>query len=643
MSGILGIWNLDGRPVDPEILERMRTRLAHRGKDHEGQWIQGPVGFATQLLRVTPEASIETQPVVHSSGAVLVFDGRLDNREELLRHCPPLLHPPSSVPDSTLALAAFEAFGEDFPDRLLGDFALGLFEPGKRRLLLARDAIGLRPLYFRLGNNLFLFASEVKPILAHPLVRAQPDEDLLADFLLGRMVAPEGRTFFQDIKTLLPGHLLTVTPERCVTRRYWDFDLAAPRKLGSFEDYAAEFRCHLHTAVKRRLRSATPVCVSLSGGLDSSSIYCLAETLGQNKGAAGPLVHGISYTPPGDSPINEKAFLQEIERTFGVPVTRVPAGPPGFIRYSRQLVWQVEAPFLDGQWTTTLSFLDTAGSLGSRVILGGHWADQVLCSQAYLVDLAYGLRWGVLLKHLWRPASYYPSSSLKHFRRRFLLDLIKEALPESLLSHLRKYRLKPQRPWYTEAFQQRARTRAAAGSPAPKESASLHARALYEEVRSSHRQLCLDWHNKVAAMRGMEMAFPFLDRELLAFLMSIPGEVLNWEGVPKAILREAMRGVVPDAIRARDWRSETTTLIIDGIEWDYRELVHAVHSDPLAVRLRYVRPEVLKPELARLRTCLRRDPSCKTAWTLSDLIGLELWLQAFWGNAQSKERLVLTT
>lgn len=230
--------------------------------------------------------------------------------------------------------------------------------------------------------------------------------------------------------------------------------------------------------------------------------------------------------------------------------------------------------------------------------------------------------------------SYFPPSSLKHFRRRFLLDVIKEALPESVLSKLRKYRLKPQRPWYTEPFQQRARSRTTTRSPAPKETASVHARALYEEVRSCHHLLCLDWHNKVAAMRGLEMAFPFLDRDLLAFLMSIPGEVLNWEGVPKALLREAMGDVLPEPIYARNCRYESTRLIIEGIEWDYRELVHAVQSDPLAVRLGYVRPEVLRPELARLRTCLRQDPSCETAWTLSDLIGLELWLQAFWGDAQ---------
>lgn len=312
------------------------------------------------------------------------------------------------MPDSTLVLASYEAFGERFPERLLGDFALGLFDPGKHRLLLARDAIGLRPLYFWAGNNTFLFASEVKAILAHPSVRARPDENLLADFLLGRVGASQGLTFFQDIRALLPGHLLTATQEQCLTRQYWDFDLTRRLKLSSYGDYVDGFRSHFQTAVTRRLRSASPVTVSLSGGLDSSSIFCLAETLHRNKKTACPQIHGISYTPPGDSPINEKAFLLEIERIYGISITRAPAGPPGFIKYSKQLVWQVEAPFLDGQWTTTLRFLDTARSLGSRVILGGHWADKVLFSQAYLLDLAYGLRWGLLLKHLSRPVRIFP-------------------------------------------------------------------------------------------------------------------------------------------------------------------------------------------------------------------------------------------
>jgi asparagine synthase (glutamine-hydrolysing) len=137
MSGIVGIWNLDEKPVEREVLARMSGTMAHRGLDGEEMLIKGPVGLACQLSRVTPESEKETQPLVNSSGTVLVFDGRLDNREELLADLKQSHHVSSSSPDAALVLASYEVFRDKFPERLLGDFALGLFDPNRQRLLLA--------------------------------------------------------------------------------------------------------------------------------------------------------------------------------------------------------------------------------------------------------------------------------------------------------------------------------------------------------------------------------------------------------------------------------------------------------------------------------------------------------------------------
>jgi asparagine synthase (glutamine-hydrolysing) len=170
MSGIVGIWNLDGKPVEREVLARMSATMAHRGPDGEEMWIKGPVGLGCQLLRVTPESEKETQPLVDSSGAVVVFDGRLDNREELLESLKDSYQVSSSSPDPDLVLAAYEAFGDRLPERLAGDFAFGLFDPNRQQILLARDAIGIRPLYYCRTRDTFLFASEIKALLAHPEV-----------------------------------------------------------------------------------------------------------------------------------------------------------------------------------------------------------------------------------------------------------------------------------------------------------------------------------------------------------------------------------------------------------------------------------------------------------------------------------------
>ncbi|MBI4588186.1 MAG: hypothetical protein HY725_05065 [Candidatus Rokubacteria bacterium] len=628
MSGIVGIWNLDGRPVDTDLLADLSATLAHRGPDGEGAWVHGPVGLACRLLRITPEAATETQPLVHPSGAVLVFDGRLDNRQELLARLAASsgIHPAS--PDPALVLAAYEAFGDRFPERLTGDFALGLFDPARQQLLLARDAIGVRPLYHCRIGPAFLFASETKALLAHPLAPRRPNDDHLAQYLLGGSTGDgEGLTFLEGVSSLRPAHLAIVTPRGVATGRYWDFDLSRQTRLGSFDEYAEAFRHHFERAVSRRLRSAHPVAVSVSGGLDSSSIFCLAETLRQRSPDRYPSLLGVSYTPPDGSPADEAAFVTDIEREYGVAIERVPM-TLGFLNRSREAVWHAEIPVMDEQWNTTQASLTTVNRLGARVILTGHWADQMLFDQAYLVDLFRRLAWGEVRGHLMEYARWHADVSPGNFRRRFALDLVKYSVPGPLVPFLRRLRPGPDRPWYAERLRRRAGGRRSKQTDVGMASATAHARSLYEQATSSYHVLCMEWDNKVAAMHGLDMAFPFLDRDLLVFLMEIPGEIQTWQGVPKAILREAMRGVLPEAIRERRWKADFTHRVNEGMARDFPRLVRCLESDGTAVKLGYLRKGALKSELERLRDRIR-GPDSEISWSLSDLLALELWLQVF--------------
>lgn len=631
MSGILGLWNLDGRPVSRALLADLSGTLAHRGADGDGLWVEGPVGLACRLRRVVPEAATETQPLVGPTGAVLVFDGRLDNREQLLDelHAAPGIGADS--PDPALVLAAYDAFGERLPERLLGDFALGLFDPRRHALFLVRDAIGVRPLYYTRAGEAVLFASEVKTLLAHPEVPARPDDDVLAGFLLDRTPGAPGMTLFKGISAVLPAHVVTVTPEGLRAQRYWDFDPARRIRLGSFPEYAEAFREQLTRAVGRRLRSAHPVAVSVSGGLDSSSIFCLAQRLARRSPGRHAAVLGVSYVSPSGSPSDEVAFLREIERDYGVAIERIPIGSPGVVDGAREAVWHVEAPFLDSMWNTTHPFLATVGRLGARVLLTGHWGDQVLFEYAYLVDLFRALAWGEIRAHLRELGRWFGDAEARYYRRRFLVDLVKYHVPPALVPVLRRLRARREPPWYSAALRARARRRAGAAIPAPAAFHSVHARALYEEARSSHHVTCLEWNDKVAAMHGLDMAFPFLDRDLLAFLMAIPGDVQTSRGVPKGLLREGLRGVLPDAIRERAWKADFTHLVNDGVALDFERVRQCLETDGMAVRMGYLSAYALGEEFDRLRERVRGE-SCETAWDLSDLYGLELWLQLFFGG-----------
>jgi asparagine synthetase B (glutamine-hydrolysing) len=141
----------------------------------------------------------------------------------------------------------------------------------------------------------------------------------------------------------------------------------------------------------------------------------------------------------------------------------------------------------------------------------------------------------------------------------------------------------------------------------------------------------MEWDNKVAAMHGLETASPFLDRDLLAFLLGIPGEMQTWKGVPKALLREAMRGVLPEAILRRTWKADFSHLVNEGMAQDFPQVVRCLESDSLAVRLGYLDGRLLGNELNLLKGRMRGS-DCEAAWSLSDLLGLEVWLQVFFGE-----------
>ena len=635
MSGIVGIWNLDGKPVEREVLARMSATMAHRGLDGEEMWIKGPVGLACQLLRVTPESEKETQPLVGSSGAVVVFDGRLDNREELLADLKQSHHVSSSSPDPDLVLAAYDAFGDRLPERLAGDFALGLFDPNRQRLLLARDAIGIRPLYYHCTQDTFLFASEIKALLAHPDVSSKPNENQLAALLLD-YVRDQNMTFFEGVMSLPPAHMALLSSQGFTKRRYWDFDPAARIRFSSLDEYADAFRHLFEQAVRRRLRSAHPVAVSVSGGLDSSSILCMAETLARQE-PGFPHLQGISYTSTEGSPSDEKAFLIEIEKKYGTTIHTDPMAPMGVLDGSEEALWHHEIPWLDEQWSTMRTFLRAVQGFGARVVLTGHWGDQVLFSQEYLVDLFRRLAWRDLRIHLNEFNLWLADVNPRYFRRRFFLDLIKHHLPRRFYPFLRRLRVKRDPSWYSKALHRQASSYAWNHNRNGWAPSSAHARSLYETARSTHHVLCMEWENKAASSYGLEMAFPFLDRDLLSFLMAIPGEVATFDGVPKGLLRAAMRNVLPEAIALRRGKADFTHLVNEAVKRDFPRMVHCLESEGEAVKRGYVSRDVLEENLGHLGGQIQ-GPTCEVAWSLSDLLGLELWLQVFFGKTSKGEK-----
>jgi asparagine synthase (glutamine-hydrolysing) len=632
VSGIVGIYNLDGQPVEPALLGMMAEALAHRGPDGLGRWIDGPVGLACQNLWVTLQSVGEVQPLVRPESVVL-FDGRLDNRADLLNELEEIPGISRDSSDTALASSAYRRFGEQFAEKLNGDFAAVVYDVPERRLLLARDGIGVRPLYFSKAGESFLIASEIKPILAHPGVTAAPNADMLAAYLLACFGQErQGWTFFEGISSVLPGQLVVVTPRTFTKRIYWDFGEPQPTRVKTFPEYAEAFRHYFDQAVGRRLRSAYPVAVSVSGGVDSSSIFCAGETLRRNQKVECPKFLGVSIETTGPQS-DERCFLAEIERHYACAIHRVPWSGMRFVTDSvRKAFWQMEAPYLRSVPDSDAPFFDAVRRLGARTVLFGTWGDQMLAGRAYLIDLFRRLRWIQVWRALKECARWNVDELPAFFRKDFFGALVRSYIPPTVMHFLRNSRrqLTSDRFWYTRQFWKRAR-RVERIQTFARFGKTAHQKALYQLVRPMYYDQVLQWCNKIAASNNCEYAYPFLDRDLISFLMAIPGDMVCATGVPKALLRSGMRGTLPAAIAERRWKSGTSQELNEAMEERFPEFTRYLDGGAMAFELGYVDERRVQEALEKLRPLIHSD-GCAITWRLGDLFGSELWLQSFFGS-----------
>jgi asparagine synthase (glutamine-hydrolysing) len=349
LSGIVALFHLDGQPADMAVLNRLVRPISHRAVDGQKLWLDGPRGLAHLHLRSTPTSCNEVQPCGCPQELAISFDGRLDNREELINRLSE--SDLQNRSDAACALVAYREFGDFFAQHLKGDFAIAIFDGAQQKLLLSRDIMGIRPLYYCQTQKTFVAASEIKSILSYPGFHTQPDDDALADLLLGGDPYEKERTCFSGISRVLQGHTVVVTPEQLRSFQHWDFDSRRQIRCASIEEYAERLRFLFAQAVQRRLRSSHPVAVMVSGGLDSSAILCQAELLKAKADVASCV--GISMTFPENTAADEKLYLDEIEESCGIAIQKRSFSQLRFVD-NEKAIWSSEFPQLEWNARTEL-------------------------------------------------------------------------------------------------------------------------------------------------------------------------------------------------------------------------------------------------------------------------------------------------
>ena len=381
MCGIAGVIQLDGAAPDPAGLHRMGAALAHRGPDGEGYKICGPAGLAHRRLAIIDLSDAGRQPMSNESGALwLTYNGEIYNYQPLRRELLALGHRFHSQTDSEVILHAYEAWGQDCLARFNGQFAFALWDGEKNGLWLARDRLGIKPLFYCQQPDRFLFGSEIKALLAYGPLSRRLDEAALAYFLaLNHMPAPH--TLLAEIRQLMPGEMLWLAAGsgRSLTHRYWQLQFDETDH-GDDGRYAADLEAHLAAAVQRRLVSDVPFGVFLSGGLDSSTVaYWMSQTL------AEPVQSfAVAYQAAG---YDESAYAQLVATQVGAQHHERPIGQAA-ADILPTVVYHAEEPTADASMIA-LHHLAKLARESVTMVLAGDGADEILAG--YETYLAYDL------------------------------------------------------------------------------------------------------------------------------------------------------------------------------------------------------------------------------------------------------------
>ena len=546
MSGIIGLFSLNGRPIDRSLPARMLAAVRHRGPDDARVWQDGPVALGHCLLETTPESAGEVQPhhLVHE-GLCITFDGRIDNREDLLEHFDRARFAPGDDSDAAFALCAYRCWGEDCGARLLGDFAFAIWDARRRQLFCVRDVLGIKPFYYHRGPNVFLFASEPQALLAHPAVSRRPNEGMVGEYL--SVITSVEDTLFADIQRLPRASRLVVSADRCRIDTYWDIDATREIRYKTTAEYGEHLRAVLREAVRARLRSGSRVGVMLSGGVDSSSVLAMAASL-RAAGEVPAACDAWSMVAIGGVE-DETPFIDQVVARNGCCSHKVPGEVWALSQYRSAARSRGDVPPTPtGRLASSLK--RRAQESGVRVLLTGLWGDEWFSgSQDYSADLFLGLKWaalarrvrcesrfqepggfGLLLKTLaWRPLP-------RMVRKRVKMAIGRDCIP----------------PWVRPDFASRIAL-ADRLYPVDREPAfpTLAQATIHRETQSGLITLGMEEEDRTAAEFGVETRHPFADRRVMEFGMAIPEDLRRHDGVRKFVLREAMREYLPDAVGRR--------------------------------------------------------------------------------------------
>ncbi|HEY2468239.1 MAG TPA: asparagine synthase-related protein [Terracidiphilus sp.] len=541
MSVQFGRWNLDGKPVDRECLENIKPILARYGPDSSSSHAEANVSILYCAFHSTRESRHETQPHITNTGAVLTWDGRLDNRAELTSQFADRLSP--DAPDVSLVSAAYEKWGAACFAKLLGAWALSIWEASSGSLTLAKDPIGTRHLYYFVDRDRVTWCTLLDPLVLLAGKDIALSEEYLAGWL-SHFPAPH-LTPYVSIHSVAPSCVVKVQAGKLAVHKYWEFDPGKRLSYQTDSDYEEHFRSAFGKAVQRTLRSDHSVLAELSGGKDSSSIVCMADNLLAGASAETPQLDTVSYYDDSEPNWNERPYFSSVEQRRGRIGCHIAASSVFDFRHEHGCL-DASPGSLASRLSRSKSQLAKCIRSGENlVLLSGIGGDEVTggvpAPRSELQDLLMTAQFMALARQLklWSLTMRRPWFHL-------FLETVGGFFPASLVGLPRN---KQPLPWLDSFFVKR--NQAALGGYQTRIRLSARSASFQENLvtlAGLQRQLSC---TPLATDPSYEKRYPFLDRDLLEFLFAIPRAQLLRPGQSRSLMRRALRGIVPDEILNR--------------------------------------------------------------------------------------------
>ena len=608
MSAQFGRWNFDSKPVEPDYLASAESLLAPYGPDGRGLYGEAGLSMLFRAFPTTAESLHETQPYASGSGLVVTWDGRLDNRTELLGE----LGSGSTAPatDVEIVAAAYEQWGTRSFSKLLGDWALVIWDSKNDTLTMAKDFLGSRPLYYARGNAGIVWSTVLEPLLLLQRRSFSIEEEYVAGWF--SLFPATHLSPYSGISSVPPCCFVEVTSEACKVSKYWDFD---PRKRAlchSDGEYEEAFRVLFRQSVARRLRSHAPVLAELSGGMDSSAVVCMADAVLAAGNAEAPRLDTVSYYKASEQHWNEQPYFSKVEEKRGRTGWHIDITTPGLSR-----------SVLDGEFLQTMigsgrhtdvaakGFASLVEMHGTRVLLSGFGGDEVTGGVPTAVpELADHLR-AFELPQLARQLKLWALNGRLPWLH-LLMAAVREFLPGTPEA------LQPV-PWLDPSFVSRQRfaltgysSRLKLLGPAPSFQICLSA------LDVLRRQL----HSEAPAAQPIyEKRYPLLDRDLVEFLFAIPRQQLLRPGQRRSLLRRALAGIVPSEVldrRRKGYVSREPFALISS-EWT---TLNEISRNMISAAMGIVNPAAFQEALLQAR----RGQAVRMA-QMMHTFAIEIWLR----------------